>query len=107
MSVEQMDFSVRTLNCLRRGGIATLGELVSKEEKDLMALRNFGQKSKQEIEEHLEALGLSLASQAKEGEEEREPAEPEEAADLATREIGMETGSPAETEAETDESQAA
>ena len=107
MSVEQMDFSVRTLNCLRRGGIATLGELVSKEEKDLLALRNFGQKSKKEVEEHLEALGLSLVSQAKEGEEEGEPAEPEEAADLATREIGVESGSPAETEAETDESQAA
>ena len=107
MSVEQMDFSVRTLNCLRRGGIATLGELVSKSEKDLMALRNFGQKSKREVGERLEALGLSLVSQAKEGEEEGKPAEPEEAADLATREIGMETGSPAETEAETDESQAA
>jgi DNA-directed RNA polymerase alpha subunit len=49
-----------------------VGELVSKEEKDLMALRNFGQKSKQEIKDHLAALGLSLAPRVKEGEEEGE-----------------------------------
>ncbi len=79
MPVEQMNLSVRTLNCLRRGGIATVGELIAKEEKELMALRNFGQKSKREIEEHLEGLGLSLAK--KEGEETKEPAEPEETAD--------------------------
>ena len=79
MPVEQMNLSVRTLNCLRRGGIATVGVLVSKEEKDLMALRNFGLKSKNEIVERLGALGLSLASSVEGGEEERESAEPEEA----------------------------
>lgn len=68
MPVEQLNLSVRTLNSLRRGGILTLGELVQKEEKELMALRNFGQKSKQEIEERLAAMGLSLASAAKEEE---------------------------------------
>ncbi len=67
MPVEQMNLSVRTLNCLRRGGITILGELVGKTEKELMNLRNFGQKSKQEINERLEALGLSLAAQVKEG----------------------------------------
>ncbi len=61
MSVEQLDLSVRTLNCLRRGGITTVGELISKKEKDLLALRNFGQKSKREIVERLEELGLSLS----------------------------------------------
>jgi DNA-directed RNA polymerase subunit alpha len=61
MPVEQMDLSVRTMNCLRRAGITTVGELVSKGPKELLALRNFGQKSMQEIEEHLKALGLSLA----------------------------------------------
>jgi DNA-directed RNA polymerase subunit alpha len=84
MSVEQMNLSVRTLNCLRRGGIATVGELVSKEEKELLTLRNFGQKSKREIVERLEGLGLSLASRVENGEEEGESIEPEEAVDLVT-----------------------
>jgi len=63
MTVEQLDLSVRTMNCLRRAGITTLGELVSKGEKELLSLRNFGQKSMQEIEEHLKELGLSLATE--------------------------------------------
>ena len=70
MPVEQLNLSVRTMNCLRRGGIATVGELASKNEKDLMSLRNFGQKSRQEIDDRLEALGLSLVSNGKEIEEE-------------------------------------
>ena len=65
MPVEQLDLSVRTMNCLRRGGIATVGDLISKGEKELLALRNFGQKSKMEIDERLKALGLSLAPQVK------------------------------------------
>lgn len=77
--VEQLNLSVRTLNCLRRGGIATLGELISKQEKELMALRNFGQKSKREIVERLEAMGLSLASEVKDGEEKEPSSEPQEA----------------------------
>jgi len=78
MPVEQLNLSVRTMNCLRRGGIATVGELASKEEKELMGLRNFGQKSKQEIKDRLEELGLSLASPAGEVDEE-ESAGPDEA----------------------------
>jgi DNA-directed RNA polymerase subunit alpha len=62
MPVEQLDLSVRTMNCLRRAGITTVGELISKGERELLALRNFGQKSKQELEERLNALGLPLAS---------------------------------------------
>jgi len=77
MPVEQMNLSVRTLNCLRRGGIATVGELIGKEERELMALRNFGQKSRREIEERLAGLGLSLAKKG--GEEEEEPGEHDEA----------------------------
>lgn len=61
MPVEQLDLSVRTMNCLRRAGITTVGELVSKGEKELLSLRNFGQKSKQELEERLEIMGLSLS----------------------------------------------
>ena len=60
MPVEQLNLSVRTLNCLRRGNINTVGELMSKSEKELMSLRNFGIKSKQELEERLETLGLHL-----------------------------------------------
>jgi len=70
MSVEQLNLSVRTLNCLRRGNIATVGELVGKKEKDLMALRNFGQRSKGEIVERLESLGLSLTPEVQDDEEE-------------------------------------
>jgi DNA-directed RNA polymerase subunit alpha len=77
MPVEQLNLSVRTLNCLRRGGIITVGELVTKGEKGLMSLRNFGQKSKTEIDERLEAMGLSLTAQAGDEEEDGEPAEQE------------------------------
>jgi len=80
MPVEQLNLSVRTMNCLRRGGIATVGELLSKEEKELMALRNFGQKSKQELLDRLAAMGLSLAPHVKEGEEEVKAPGPNEAA---------------------------
>ena len=84
MPVEQLVLSVRTMNCLRRGGISTVGELISKGEQELLSLRNFGQKSKQELEERLNALGLSLTPQVEEGVEREESAPPEEAADLAT-----------------------
>jgi DNA-directed RNA polymerase subunit alpha len=70
MPVEQLNLSVRTMNCLRRGGIATVGELASKEERELMALRNFGQKSNQEIKDRLASLGLSLATSESEDKEE-------------------------------------
>jgi len=61
MPVEQLDLSVRTINCLRRANITTVGELISKEEKELLRLRNFGQKSLHEINERLKSLGLSLS----------------------------------------------
>jgi len=66
MPVDQLTLSVRTMNCLRRGGITTVGELITKGEKELLALRNFGQKSMREIEERLEALGLSFIPQGEE-----------------------------------------
>jgi DNA-directed RNA polymerase subunit alpha len=68
MPVEQLELSVRTMNCLRRGGITTVGELISKGERELLALHNFGQKSKQEVDERLAALGLSLIPQGEEEE---------------------------------------
>jgi len=75
MPVEELDLSVRTMNSLRRGGITTVGELVSKGQKELLSLRNFGQKSRQEVEEKLESLGLALATDSKGGEEKDIPTE--------------------------------
>jgi DNA-directed RNA polymerase subunit alpha len=87
MPVEQLDLSVRTMNCLRRGGISTVGELISKGEQELLSLRNFGQKSKQELEERLNTLGLSLTPQIEEKVEEEEPAQQDEATDSATENL--------------------
>ncbi|MFB0559493.1 MAG: DNA-directed RNA polymerase subunit alpha [Dehalococcoidales bacterium] len=64
--VEQLNLTVRTMNCLRRASITTVGEIITKGEKELMKLRNFGQKSKQEIEERLNGMGLSLTPQVEE-----------------------------------------
>jgi DNA-directed RNA polymerase subunit alpha len=61
MPVEQLDLSVRAMNCLRRSGISTVGELVSTGEKELLGLRNFGQKSRQEVQERLKGLGLNFS----------------------------------------------
>jgi DNA-directed RNA polymerase subunit alpha len=70
--VDQLNLSVRTMNCLRRGGIATVGQIIATGEKGLLSLRNFGQKSKQEIEQRLSELGLSLTPKVE------EPTPPEE-----------------------------
>ncbi len=72
MPVEQMDLSVRALNCLRRSGINTVGELISRDEKELLALRNFGQKSRLEVAERLTSLGLSFPHTDDETEDEPE-----------------------------------
>jgi DNA-directed RNA polymerase subunit alpha len=79
MPVEQLDLSVRTMNCLRRSNITTVGELIAKGPKELLKLRNFGQKSYQEIEDRLSSIGLSLnpkTEEEEEGEGEEEEAEP-------------------------------
>ncbi|NLL90041.1 MAG: DNA-directed RNA polymerase subunit alpha [Dehalococcoidales bacterium] len=76
MPLEQLDLSVRAMNCLRRGGINTVGELVSTDQKELLGLRNFGEKSRQEVQERLKALGLSFAAGVDGGEEEEEVATP-------------------------------
>ncbi len=74
MPVEQLDLSVRAMNCLRRSGISTVGELVSTGEKELLGLRNFGQKSRQEVQDRLKALGLNFSlSMGGEEEEESSP----------------------------------
>ncbi|MFC1873125.1 DNA-directed RNA polymerase subunit alpha [Chloroflexota bacterium] len=78
MPVEQLELSVRTMNCLRRSSIATVGELVAKGPKDLLKLRNFGQKSFKEISERLEDMGISFSSGDKDDETDAEAAEEDE-----------------------------
>lgn len=60
-SVEDLDLSVRSNNCLKKAGIETLGQLTQTKKEDLMKIRNFGQKSIDEIEDKLNELGLGLA----------------------------------------------
>lgn len=59
-SIEDLDLSVRAFNCLKRAGIANVGEILEKldrDESELLAIRNFGQKSLDELKEKLEAKG--------------------------------------------------
>lgn len=60
-TIEEMDFSERPRNCLKRAQIHTLGELLTKTEDDLLAITNFGQKSLDEVLEKLDELGYSLS----------------------------------------------
>jgi len=61
LPIEDMDLSVRSYNCLKREGVSTVGELVQKSEQDLLDIRNFGQKSIDEVRMKLTEMGLSLA----------------------------------------------
>lgn len=60
MTIEDLDFSVRSYNCLKRAGINTLGELLQKSEADLMKVRNLGRKSLEEVNEKLDTMGYTL-----------------------------------------------
>src|SRR6187401_3757852 len=60
MPIEDLDLSVRSYNCLKREGINTVSELVALSETQLMNIRNFGQKSVDEVRDKLISLGLSL-----------------------------------------------
>ena len=60
MTIEELDLSVRAYNCLKRAGINTISELVQRNQEDMMKVRNLGRKSLEEVEQKLEALGLSL-----------------------------------------------
>lgn len=60
MTIEELDLSVRSYNCLKRAGLNTVEELVRKTEEDMMKVRNLGKKSLQEVKEKLAALNLSL-----------------------------------------------
>jgi len=58
--IEELDFSVRTYNCLKKANVLTIGELTQISETDLMNIRNFGKKSLNEVKEKLSQLGLAL-----------------------------------------------
>lgn len=58
--IEDMDLTVRSYNCLKREGVTTVSELTQKSEEDLLEIRNFGQKSIDEVKAKLEEMGLSL-----------------------------------------------
>jgi DNA-directed RNA polymerase subunit alpha len=58
--IEELDFSVRTYNCLKKANILTIGELATYSDNDLMNIRNFGKKSLNEVKEKLGQMGLAL-----------------------------------------------
>ena len=60
MPIEQLDLTVRSYNCLKREGVHTVGELLGRSEADLMDIRNFGQKSIDEVKAKLVSLGMAL-----------------------------------------------
>ncbi len=109
MAIEDLNLSMRAYNCLRRSGLMAVGQVLEKSEEELLALRNFGRKSYDELRERLDELGLLPADRGgpEEGElpealpldeEEspmssamREPAEPE-----AEAPAPMEAEAPAE-----------
>lgn len=60
MPIEDLDLTVRSYNCLKREGVATVGDLLQKSEEDLLEIRNFGQKSIDEVKAKLDELELNL-----------------------------------------------
>jgi DNA-directed RNA polymerase subunit alpha len=60
MTIEDLDLSVRSFNCLKRAGINTVEDLISKTEEDMMKVRNLGRKSLEEVIQKLNSLGFGL-----------------------------------------------
>ena len=60
MTIEELDLSVRSFNCLKRAGINTVEDLINKSEEDMMKVRNLGRKSLEEVVNKLASLGFSL-----------------------------------------------
>lgn len=60
MTIEELDLSVRSYNCLKRAGINSVEELIQRNEEDMMKVRNLGKKSLEEVIHKLDELGLSL-----------------------------------------------
>ena len=62
MTIEELDLSVRSFNCLKRANINTVEDLINKTQDEMIKVRNLGRKSLEEVEHKLAQLGLSLAS---------------------------------------------
>ena len=62
MTIEELDLSVRSFNCLKRANINTVEDLISKTQDEMLKVRNLGRKSLEEVEHKLAMMGLSLAS---------------------------------------------
>ena len=60
MTIEELDLSVRSYNCLKRAGINTIQELTNKSEAEMIKVRNLGRKSLEEVKQKLANLELSL-----------------------------------------------
>lgn len=60
MTIDELDLSVRSYNCLKRAGINTVDELIQRDETDMMKVRNLGKKSLEEVRQKLASLGLSF-----------------------------------------------
>ena len=60
LPIEDLNLTVRSYNCLKREGIHTVGELMSRSEQDLLDIRNFGAKSIEEVKQKLIDMGLAL-----------------------------------------------
>ena len=63
MTIDELDLSVRSFNCLKRANINTVADLISKTGEDMMKVRNMGKKSLDEVQKKLEMMGLALASE--------------------------------------------
>lgn len=63
MTIEELDLSVRSFNCLKRAGINTVDDLINKSEEEMMKVRNLGKKSFDEVKEKLQSLGFNLTSE--------------------------------------------
>ena len=63
MSIEELELSVRSYNCLKRAGISTVEDLANKSQEDMMKVRNLGKKSLDEVTNKLHSLGLDFVKE--------------------------------------------
>ena len=97
ITVERLDLSSRTLNCLKRAGIDKVGEVLELSKAELLRIRNFGEKSYNELFGHLRSMDLLPAELDPDHQEPEAEAEPESEAEVDT-EVGSESVSPDEAE---------
>jgi hypothetical protein len=86
MPIEDLNLSMRAYNCLRRSGLITIGQVLEKSEEELLALRNFGRKSYDELREKLDEMGLLPADHGEDEHYEAPPLDEDETPTMARRE---------------------